>query len=342
MPALALGAPGLGDADGAQGVRLDRAGLVADRPGDLDRLVADPLGLDEVAEEHQRLGERGEDPGAEVGHVAGHDRRRAAVLGQRAVVVAERPRRAAEHLVDRRRDLRVLALPEAARGGLEVGQGPFRPAGGEGHLGGLEQEPPVGGAGAARRAQLEGQLAGGQRIRGGVEPLGGLGRGEGRRAGARRLVGREPVGQRRRGVIPERRGEREVMAPALDRQQVVLDGLARRARGGAPGGCPPARRGSRGRSPRRRRPAGPRRGRRRPDAAASSTGAAGHRRAPRTSSRRPRARPDRAAGRPGPGAAGRAGTPRRGGRGARGRARRASSRGTGRAARGARRGPPPR
>ena len=49
----------------ARGPRSDRA-VVADRAGDLDRLLADPRRLDEVAEEHQRLGERGEDRGAQV------------------------------------------------------------------------------------------------------------------------------------------------------------------------------------------------------------------------------------------------------------------------------------
>ena len=204
---------------------LDRPTLVADRARDLDRLPADPLRLDEVAEEHQRLGERREHPGPEVGDVAGHDRRGAAMFRQGPVVVTDGPRGAPEHLVDRRGDLRVLPLPEAARGRLEIGQRPVRPAGGKGHLGGLEQQPPVGGAGAARRTQLESELACPEGVRRGVEPFGDLGRREGRGASPRRLVGGEPMRQRRWSIGSERGGEREVMAPPLDRQQVVLDGL---------------------------------------------------------------------------------------------------------------------
>jgi len=80
------------------------------------------------------------------------------MLRERAVVVAERSRDPPEHLVDRGRDLGVLALAEPADGRFEVGQRAVRAPGGEGNLGGLVQQLAVGGPCAARGTELQGEL----------------------------------------------------------------------------------------------------------------------------------------------------------------------------------------
>ena len=88
------------------------------------------------------------------------------MLCERPIVIAEGAGDAPEHLVDRRRDLGVLALAEPAGGALEVGEGPIRAACRKGDLGGLVQELSVGRPRAAGRAELECQLAGCERVRG--------------------------------------------------------------------------------------------------------------------------------------------------------------------------------
>ena len=110
-----------------------------------------------------------------------------------------------------------------------------------------------------------------------------------------------------RRVRAEGRGEREVVAPSLDRQQVGLDRLRDQLVAELEALVAAARRGSRDRSPRPRRRGGPRRGRRRRAAGGSWIAAAGRRRGPRTSWPRPRARRGPAAARPGRGGAARAG-----------------------------------
>ena len=202
-PDVAGCAPGVGHADRAQGVGLDVAGRLADLTRDRDRLLADPGRLREVAEEHERLGQGGEDERSQLGPLGGHDRCRASVLRQRPVVVAERSRDPAEHLVDRGRDLGVLALTEPTDGRLEVGERTVRPACGEGHLGRLVQELAVGRPRAARGPQLECELARREGIRGGVETLGRRRGCQRRRPGPCRLERRQPVGEGRGRIAAE-------------------------------------------------------------------------------------------------------------------------------------------
>jgi hypothetical protein len=206
-------------------VGLDGGAEVTDGSGNLDRLAADALGLREVAEQHERLGQRREHERAQRRGLGGHDRGRAPMLRQGAVVIAQRPRRAAQHLVDRGRDLRLLPLAETAGGGLEVGQRPVRAARGERHLGGLQEQPAIRRPGAAGCAQLERQLTGPEGIGRRVEALGDRRGSQGCRSGAGGLVRRQPVGQRGSGIPSQRGREGEVVAPALNRQEVGLDGL---------------------------------------------------------------------------------------------------------------------
>ena len=76
----AVCAPGIRNANGAQRVRLDGPCLGPDRPGDLNRLLADADRLAEVAKKHQCLGERGQHGGAEQARALRRDRGRATVL----------------------------------------------------------------------------------------------------------------------------------------------------------------------------------------------------------------------------------------------------------------------
>jgi hypothetical protein len=125
------------------------------------------------------------------------------VLGERSVVVAEGARDPPQHLVDRRRDLGVLALSETADRGFEIGQRSIRAPRGERHLGRLVEQLAIDGPRAAGGAELERQLAGSQRVARRIELLRD-GRGRQRRCpGPRRLVRRQPVAERRRRIRAE-------------------------------------------------------------------------------------------------------------------------------------------
>ena len=182
--------------------------------------------LGEVSVEHERLGQRGEDPGTERRYrprptLDAARRCSASARSWSPSVLATRP----SGLVEGRDLLAILPLAEPAGGALEIGKRAVRPASSKGHLAGPNEElAGRDGVRAIHGSQLKCHFAGGQCVDRRVEVLRERGR---RDRGLTRKVGSvrgSPVRQRGGRFRAKGVGDGLVVAAPLVRQQVVLDG----------------------------------------------------------------------------------------------------------------------